>query len=411
MMMRPIHLLLIAAVIGIQAATDEAYLDSMIDDGVSAGRRGGRGSLTTAGSFTMAVANRAGNDEEEFGEADEDPPTPQADLAKLLASPTPHADLAKLLASNSLSVGEALDADAEGSKVSLSSLAKADADGKAEAAGADAVSITTLSTPVLLASCKKSWPFQIKGTDKTIHACVKCKPDAPLPFVIAKHGKRLIWACDANKFKEEKPCEKSLSWLDPPETAKKPWSETGQSAEKTCPTLRNLIANHDDAAKVYSKHSQDLKLSTTAKLASVSLVDSSQHSYNCLTTHCHPFFGLTVLGKTRMQVEKTISVAQMKGRTGSKTQEAQVFTVLSHTVRACGYIPEQPLQCLDIKQSQCIWSIVKSEEDLTKKSVSAWFGKFKSGQKIPGKVSSKKEEQDQHCGPDVFLHLTTSRKL
>merc|ERR1712086_314124 len=220
MLMRLIHLLLVAAAIGMQAATDEAYLDSMIDDpshdvGASDGRRGGPGSLTTSGSFMMA-ANRAGNDEEEFGEADEDPPTPQADLAKLLASPTPHADLAKLLASNSLSVGEALDADAEGSKVSLSSLAKADADGKAEAAGADAVSITTLSTPVMLASCKKSWPFQIKGTDKTIHACVKCKPDAPLPFVIAKHGKRLIWACDANKFKEEEPCEKSLSWLDSP---------------------------------------------------------------------------------------------------------------------------------------------------------------------------------------------------
>ena len=63
--MRPIHLLLIAAVIGIQAATDEAYLDSMIDDGVSAGRRGGGGSLTTSGSFMIAVANRAGNDEEE----------------------------------------------------------------------------------------------------------------------------------------------------------------------------------------------------------------------------------------------------------------------------------------------------------------------------------------------------------
>merc|ERR1719424_2604025 len=140
--MRLIHLLLVAAAIGMQAATDEAYLDSMIDDvGASAGRRGGPGSLTTSGSFMMA-ANRAGNDEEEFGEADEDPPIPQADLAKLLASPTPHADLAKLLASNSLSVGEALDVDAEGSKVSLSSLAKADADGKAEAAGADAVSIT-----------------------------------------------------------------------------------------------------------------------------------------------------------------------------------------------------------------------------------------------------------------------------
>ena len=64
--MRPIHLLLIAAAIGIQAATDEAYLDSMIDDvGASAGRRGGDSSLTTSGSFTIAVANRAGNDEEE----------------------------------------------------------------------------------------------------------------------------------------------------------------------------------------------------------------------------------------------------------------------------------------------------------------------------------------------------------
>merc|ERR1712166_1659486 len=81
MMMRLIHLLLIAAAIDIQAATDEAYLDSMIDDsshdvGASAGRRGG--SLTTSGSFMMGMtANRAGNDEEEFGEADEDPSTPQ----------------------------------------------------------------------------------------------------------------------------------------------------------------------------------------------------------------------------------------------------------------------------------------------------------------------------------------------
>merc|ERR1712166_24844 len=359
--MKPVHLalLLVAAAIGMQAATDEAYLDSMIDDlshdvGASDGRRGGPGSLTTAGSFMMA-ANRAGNDEEEFGEAD-------------------------------------ADADVGGRRR------------KAEAAGADAVSIKTLRTPVMLASCKKSWPFQLEGKDETIHACVECKPDAPLPFAIAKHGKQLIWACDATKFKNKELCMKSLKWLNPPKPAK--YSETGQSAELTCHRLENLIANHDDAAKVYSEHSQDLKLSTTAKLASVSLVDSSKNSYNCLTTRCGDDT-MTVLGKTRMQVEKTTSVALMKGKTGG----AQVFTVLSHTVRACGYIPEQPLQCLDIKQSQCIWSIVKSEEDLTKESVSAWFGKFKSGQKIPGKVSSKKEEQDQHCGPDVFLHLTTSRKL
>merc|ERR1712086_541977 len=107
MLMRLIHLLLVAAAIGMQAATDEAYLDSMIDDpshdvGASDGRRGGPGSLTTSGSFMMS-ANRAGNDEEEFGEADEDPPTPQADLAKPSGS-------------DSLSVGEALDADVGGSR-------------------------------------------------------------------------------------------------------------------------------------------------------------------------------------------------------------------------------------------------------------------------------------------------------
>ena len=68
--MKSLHLalLLVAAAIGIQAATDEAYLDSMIDAshdvGASAGRRGGRDSLTISGSFMMA-ANRAGNDEEE----------------------------------------------------------------------------------------------------------------------------------------------------------------------------------------------------------------------------------------------------------------------------------------------------------------------------------------------------------
>merc|ERR1740117_1429937 len=94
--MKPVHLLLVAA------AIIEAYLDSMIDDpshdvGASAGRRGGRVSLTTSGSFRIS-ANRAGNDEEEFGEADEDPPIPQADLAKPSES-------------DSLSVGEALDAD------------------------------------------------------------------------------------------------------------------------------------------------------------------------------------------------------------------------------------------------------------------------------------------------------------
>merc|ERR1712166_550255 len=324
--MKPVHLalLLVAAAIGMQAATDEAYLDSMIDDlshdvGASDGRRGGPGSLTTSGSFMMA-ANRAGNDEEEFGEADEDPPAPQADSA---AS-----------SDYNLSVGEALDAGVG-----------VGADGKAKAAGADADSKTVLSTPALLASCKKSWPFQIKATPQTIHVCVKCKPDAPLPAVIAKHGKHLIWACDATKFKDKELCKKSLSWLG------KQASETGQSAKGTCGTLGGLIWKNNKAAKLYVKHSQDLKLSDTTKLTSVSLYDKYEDSYTTKPKSTK----MTISGKTRMQVEKTISVA-LKGK------NAQVFTVLSHTVRACGYISEQPLQCLDMKQSQCIWSIVKSEE-------------------------------------------------
>merc|ERR1740117_1225944 len=231
MMMRPVHLLLIAVAIGIQAATDEAYLDSMIDDGVSAGRRGGPGSLTTSGSFMMA-ANRAGNDEEEFGEADEDPSTPQADLAKPSGS-------------DSLSVGEVLDADVGGrrrrkSKGSRRRRKRKGSRRRRKSKGSrrrrkSKGSRKVLRTPVLLAFCEKSWPFQVKSPherqkaipranisnisilqeiravenrirkDRTIHACVKCRPDAPLPFAIGKHGKRLIWACDANKFKNKKP--------------------------------------------------------------------------------------------------------------------------------------------------------------------------------------------------------------
>merc|ERR1712166_66071 len=268
--MKPVHLalLLVAAAIGMQAATDEAYLDSMIDDlshdvGASDGRRGGPGSLTTSGSFMMA-ANRAGNDEEEFGEADEDPPAPQADLAKL--------------SDYNLSVGEALDAGVG-----------VGADGKAKAAGADVDSKTVLSTPALLASCKKSWPFQIKATAQTTHVCVKCKPDAPLAYAIGKHGKHLIWACDATKFKEEEPCMKSLSWLG------KQASETGGSAKGTCRTLGGVIWKNDEAAKLYVKHSQDLKLSDTAKLTSVSLFDKYTESYRKKPNSTT----LTSSGKTR----------------------------------------------------------------------------------------------------------------
>merc|ERR1740117_1946100 len=250
--MRPVHLLLIAVAIGIQAATDEAYLDSMIDDlshdvGALAGRRGGPGSLTTSGSFMMS-ANRAGNDEAEFGEADEDPPIPQADLAKPSGS-------------NSSSVGEVLDADAAigymdamdaglshaqmsrviqaATKVKKVAKNKKKPEKKA-ASGSQAdldqqhvdgsSSRLALRTPIMLASCKKSLQFQLQGTtDKIIHACVRCNPDAPLPLAIAKHGKRLIWACNATKFRDKALCETALSWMDPP-------GMKAQHKSKTCVT-------------------------------------------------------------------------------------------------------------------------------------------------------------------------------
>jgi len=244
-----------------------------------------------------------------------------------------------------------------------------------------------LSTPVMLASCEKSWPFQIKATApaQTIHACVKCKPDAPLPWVIAKHGKQLIWACDANKFKETGFCEKSLSWLH-----NQTMSETGESAKLTCGRLRELIRLNDQALEAYSKHSQDLKLSTTAKLTSESLYSRFVKSWVLKPKSDYSLD----LARTTVRVEKTVHVAY-KWSTLS-----QVFTVLSHIVRACGYIAEQPLQCLDAKRSQCVWSYVHSNA-----------GKFKSGQKLPGKVHNWKKYQDQPCGPNSLLALSTSRKL
>jgi len=462
MKMRPVHLLLIAVAIGIQAATDEAYLDSMIDDpshdvGASAGRRGGPGSLTTSGSFMMS-ANRAGNDEAEFGEADEDAPIPQADLAKPSGS-------------NSSSVGEVLDADAaigymDANKVKIDAMdaglshaqmsrviqaatkVKKVAKNKKKpekkaASGSQAdldqqhvdgsSSRLALRTPIMLASCKKSLQFQLQGTtDKIIHACVGCKPDAPLPLAIAKHGEQLIWACDANRFKNTTLCQTALSWMDPPGMkanhkskacvqsrltgqGKKcqKMSDTGMSAKKTCRAIKELIRDNDKAARLYSNHSEDLKLATDTELTSVSLCPPGGCSSSISSTRVlRPKMNILAspgsgdpLGSTQMDVERAVYVASIFH------VRSQVFTVLSHSVRACGYIPEQPLQCLELKRSECVWSYVDSAAKKIRTSTILTTGK--SGQKLPGRVmiSGEKEHQDQPCGPDTLLRLTTSRKL
>jgi len=288
----------------------------------------------------------------------------------------------------------------------------ASTDEEAKAAGAEKSKLRpngitdVLSTPVMLASCEKSWPFQIKGKDKTVHACVKCRPDAPLPLAIGKHGKRLIWACNANKFKKRALCEKSLSWLDPPnKKANQRISETGSSAKKTCYILGSLTDYNNEAAKVYFKHSQDLKLSTTAELTSVLLYSKSRQNNGLQqfkTFSGDVKYPGSPFGRTIIVVEKTIHVTKNSYKTST------VFTVLSHSVRACGNIPKQPLQCLDTKQSKCIWSKVCS--NMTYNRSESHVDKFKSGRSLPGTVCAKMY-QDRPCGPDEFLDLSTSRRI
>merc|ERR1712166_1485145 len=131
------------------------------------------------------------------------------------------------------------------------------------------------------------------------------------------------------KNMSHKLCRRSLSWLDPPnKKANQDYSETGASAEKTCHNLAHLIERNDNAAKVYSKHSQDLKLSTTAKLTSVSLY-STEVSIRVLKPKSNTD---RKLGLTTIAVEKTVRVAYRNKKS------TQVFTVLSHSVRACGRI-------------------------------------------------------------------------
>jgi len=183
-------------------------------------------------------------------------------------------------------------------------------------------------------------------------------------------------------------------------------SDTGMSAKKTCVRLSSTINNNDMASKLYSKHSQDLKLDTDKVLKTESLYGKS---YNFVSTRAlgpndDILAGGTgvgaLFGRTKIDVERAVHVAYRN------YTYAQVFTVLSHIVRACGYIPEQPLQCLEVKRSKCVWSYVNSP-----------FQDIKSGEKLPKEIKSRrsrsvdKEHQDQLCGPDTFLELTTSRKL
>ena len=267
------------------------------------------------------------------------------------------------------------------------------------------VSETTLRTPVMLASCKKSWPFEVKRNDKTIHVCVECKPNAPLPLAIARHGKRLIWACDVTKFKRKMGpkmavCKKLMSWAN---SSKKHntvprWSATGGSASQICKTIRFLNSRNKQAASVFSKHTQDLKMAKklTSEKLYVNTVKTIALEKIASTAH-----GRFPLGQTRVQVEKTVHASFRNKRT------ATVFTVASHYVRACGNIPKRPLQCYDSKRSKCVWSKV--------------FGSWSGGSQglkfhpklVHGKyqVHGNKKYREQPCTGNALIALASSITL
>ena len=199
-------------------------------------------------------------------------------------------------------------------------------------------------TPAKLDSCKITWPFQDAKTHKNLHMCVKCKADAPLALAIAVNGKRVIWICNANRFKKKEECEKRMSWLGNETSA------TGSSTKKVCVAivLRKLVSNNEAAAKVFEKHNKHLELGQETKSESL-----YQRFVNIVINVEAPKRNRTkIVGATAVNVEISVLAARYR------RAYTRVFVVISHSVRSCGRVPGQPPFYLDSKKSKCIWSKV-----------------------------------------------------
>merc|ERR1712195_323498 len=118
-------------------------------------------------------------------------------------------------------------------------------------------------------------------------------------------------------------------------------SDTGMSANQTCVAIEHLIESNEKATRLYSKHSKDLKLATDTELTSVSLCGPKMCvNPNSNTRALQPNANILSklgdgdpLGSIKIDVERTVHVAYISW------MQSQVFTVLSHSVRSCGYIP------------------------------------------------------------------------
>ena len=242
-------------------------------------------------------------------------------------------------------------------------------------------------TPAKLDSCKITWPFQDAKTHKNLHMCVKCKADAPLALAIAVNGKRVIWICNANRFRKKEGCENWLSWLGTDR------SLTGMSTKTVCLRLRQLVSRNKKAAEMFDMHNKHLKLGQETKPASL-YQNSVRTTVNIekLTKKTS-----TILGATTILVEKTILAASLN------PDRSFVFVVDAHSVRSCGIVQGQPLLCLDNKRSKCIWSQVVGD-----------LSQFQQGKGLPNgfKLDSKKSRQNQPCSHGTnSIRIATAIRL
>ena len=243
-------------------------------------------------------------------------------------------------------------------------------------------------TPARLDFCKSTWPFQDKKTHKNVHMCVKCKAGAPLPLAIALNGKRAIWICNANRFKKKEECEKRMSWLGTSLSA------TGESTKQTCANLRRLVRQNNKATEMLQEHNKHLKLGRETKSAEVYQQTSEVKTrVNIETSRMSQ---TTMLAATNIRVERSILASSFNNR------RTHVFVVDSHSIRSCRTVQGQPLLCLDIKRSKCIWSKVVGN-----------FNQFPQGKGLPKgfKPDHRKRFQNQPCTAKETIRLATARKL
>merc|ERR1740117_1468483 len=175
-----------------------------------------------------------------------------------------------------------------------------------------------ITTPILLQGCKKPWTFQ-DSNGTMINACIKCRPDAPSPVVIANQGKKLVWVCDASKFISKSMCMRSLSWLG------KGTTTSGISARLTCRTLRGLVKNEKRAKRFHKLEQNRLEQPTLPSRAKSRVILITSRSFFRSVKGQE---GSTRFSRTVHGVVNEIRFAQYD------RESVKLFVMASNTMRA-----------------------------------------------------------------------------